>query len=131
MTEIEALLQDRRLAAQAFEWVEMALERRHAAAGDALLFPPLVPGIIVRSLEVCDNYECRCGWNLTVSGRDPVRRARLAALAERPADDQFGAFKLLAVRDGQALWTIRIAGTGDLGLDAVIRLLLAPVEPPV
>ena len=128
--EIEPLLQDRGLAERAFAWVETALERRQAARAGAVLFPALAPGVAVSGLEVCDHYDCRCGWVVTVTGRDPVRRARLEALVERPADDQFGAFKLLAARDGQRLWTVRIAGTGDLGLDAVVRLLLAPVEPP-
>ncbi|GIW06862.1 MAG: hypothetical protein KatS3mg060_1667 [Dehalococcoidia bacterium] len=129
MTDIEHLLRDRRLAEQAFEWVETALERRHAAsAGGAVLFPSLASGILVSALEVCDSYACRCGWNITVSGRDPVRRSRLAALASRPPDEVYGAFKVLAVHDGAKLWTLRIAGTEDLGLDAVVQLLLAPVD---
>jgi hypothetical protein len=129
MSAIETILANRELAQQAFDWVERALERRHASHPEALLIlPPIAPGIVVSALEVCDDYACRCGWNITVSGRDPVRRARLAALATRPADDQFGAFKLLASHDGTTRWTMRLAGTGDLGLDAVVRLLLAPTE---
>lgn len=129
MSVIETILADQELAQQAFEWVERALARRHASQLEGpLVLPPIAPGIIVSGLEVCDDYACRCGWNITVSGRDPVRRARLATLATRPADDQFGAFKLLAVHDGARFWTMRLAGTGDLGLDAVVRLLLAPTE---
>ncbi|MCS6800652.1 MAG: hypothetical protein RMM58_10080 [Chloroflexota bacterium] len=129
MMEIETILNDRQLAQNAFEWVELALERRQAASGEGPLFlPPLAPGIIVTGLEVCDDYACRCGWTITIRGRDPLRRARLAALAARPPDDRFGAFRILAVRDGDTFWTVRIAGTGDLGLDAVVQVLLAPTS---
>ncbi|MFN8532445.1 MAG: hypothetical protein U0556_02735 [Dehalococcoidia bacterium] len=128
MIDIEPLLADPHLAEQAFDWVETALARRQATPPDgAVLYPPLAAGLLISGLEVCEDYQCRCGWNLRVSGRDPRLKARLLAIAERPADDRFGDFRVLGAHDG-SLWTVQIAGTDDFGLDAVVRLLLAPVE---
>jgi hypothetical protein len=126
---LDPILTDEALGDDAFRWVEQALERKHATPADgAVLFPTLVPGLLVSDLNVCENYQCRCGWNVTLTGRDPVRRARLAALAERPADNTYGAFKILGASDGPKLWTVRVAGTDDYGLDALVALMLAPID---
>jgi hypothetical protein len=126
LPEIEEILNDPEKAETAFDWVEAAIERS-TGAGDqmARLYPVLAPGVFMNELNVCEDYSCQCGWNATFSGRDPDRRERLDLLIQREPDAQFGRFKLLNARENGRLWTVKIAGDGDLGLDAVVRLLLA------
>jgi hypothetical protein len=129
--DLEPLLNDAELGERAFRWVEQALDQLHTGSTTGVvLFPPLVPGVAVLELQLCTDYRCRCGWNLTLSGRNPVHRARLLALAARPPDERFGAFKVLRLQEHPGRWTLRIAGNDDLGRDAVIALLLAPVTRP-
>ncbi len=120
--DIETLLQDKERVDRAFNWVDVAIGRQESAL-DAVVFPALAPGVFVTDLNVCQDYSCNCGWNITVSGRDMERRARLTALAERPEDERYGAFKILGAHDGK-LWTVKLAGNDSYGLDALISLLL-------
>ncbi|MCS7003483.1 MAG: type II toxin-antitoxin system CcdA family antitoxin [Dehalococcoidia bacterium] len=121
---IEDLLRDAAALERADRWVERAMARRDDALLDgSVVYPPLGNGVFVSAINVCDRYGCQCGWNLTVTGRDPDRRARLDALAARPPDPRFGSFKLLAAHDGPRLWTVTIAGDDVFGLDAVIAVL--------
>lgn len=122
--DIAPLLEDPCLADQAFAWVNLALQRQGAAGETVAMLPPVAPGVFITSLNVCQDYSCNCGWNLTVNGRDDERHDRLLALVGMPESDDRGAFKLLAHRENGKLWSMTLAGTDDMGLDAAIALLL-------
>lgn len=125
MSDIESLLADQSLTDQAFAWVTLAMSRQEATTpGTATMLPTLAPGIFVTELNICQDYSCGCGWNATINGRVEEKKERILALAQRPADDHYGEYRVLGKRDTGKLWSISIAGNEDMGLDALIAVLL-------
>ena len=125
MPDIEALLADESLTDQAFTWVTLALSRQDVTTpGTATMLPSVSPGVFITELNVCQDYSCQCGWNATINGRDAERKERILALTTRPADEEYGEFKIIGQRDTGKMWSYTLAGNEDLGLDALVALLL-------